>query len=65
MVTGSCHWIRTQVNDQIRAEIDGEKISRLDEAKLLEQLIDKHLSSSSHIDSKSKKISSATGALNA
>ena len=50
MVTGFCQRIRTQVDDQIKTEIDGEKISRLGEAKSFEQLIDKHLSWSRHID---------------
>jgi len=51
------------LNNQINIEIDGKSIKRVDEAKSLGLLIDEHLSWTKHIEGKSKKISSAIGAL--
>ena len=50
-------------SDQVNTECDGNQIMKVDEAKSLCLVIDKHLTWSRHIEEKYKKISSAIGAV--
>ena len=63
MVIGSNQRLRALLNNQINIEINGNSIKNVKEAKSLGLLIDEHLTWTKHIDEKSKKISSAVGAL--
>ena len=63
MVIGSNQRLLALLNNQINIEIDDKSIKKVEEAKSLGLLIDEHLTWTKHIDEKSKKISSATGAL--
>ena len=63
IIIGSRQWIESHSSDQVNTECDGNQIMKVDEAKSLGLVIDKHLTWSRHIEEKSKKISSAIGAL--
>ena len=63
MVIGSNQRLCALLNNQINIEIEGKSIKKVKEAKSLGLLIDEHLAWTKHIDEKSKKISSAIGAL--
>ena len=62
MVIGSRQRIQAHCSDQVNIEYDGNQIMKVDEAKSLGLIIDKHLTWSRHIEEKSKKISSVIGA---
>ena len=63
MIIGSRQRLNVNVDRQINITINDQPIKKVNETETLGMTIDKHLTWSKHVEEKSKKISSAIGAL--
>ena len=63
MIIGSRQRLNVNVDGQINITINDQPIKKVNETETLGMTIDQHLTWSKHVEEKSKKISSAIGAL--
>ena len=63
MIIGSCQRLNVNVDGHINIIINDQPIKKVNETETLGMTIDQHLTWSKHVQKKSKKISSAIGAL--